>query len=268
MLLQAELAQNWPIPPVDRPGPGDELALRERAAPLAQAISWSLSTLSTGAVACRFTECQFRAGGEASAAAVVISWPLCELHLNEQAAAAILAGLLGAAQLAPAASLNPTDLALLELSAQELAQRINAALGLPLPAVPQVRSSGAQENPQQGLVAYDFELEFAGGAQPLTLLIFWEDARNYLALPPPDQPVGLAVEALTSAVLCLEAILPGPTLTAQELLELQPGDVARLGSNQREALLVVEGVPLATGRAGARNGKLAVNISKLAGRRG
>ena len=74
---------------------------------------------------------------------------------------------------------------------------------------------------------------------------------------------GPDVRVLSQAEVTVEALLPGPELTARELLELQPGDVICLGSAEQEALLAAEGAPVGRGRAGARQGRLAVNISEM-----
>ena len=274
MLLTAERATPWVIPSVaqrsaDRVRPAsEERFAQETGEALARALSQALSSLLTQGISC--TAQDPTRPGAANQIPEDQSWtlqwgapgPQWQLLLPVPAVEGLLAGLLGCAQLRPDHPLTATDRALLGLVVTELARETSRELHLPPTeacAVLPPRTYGSPSSPSQRHFA--LSLEVAARSHSVQARVAWDD---WLAQQQREQlPVGLDVRLLSEAKVTVEALLPGPELTARELLELQPGDVICMGLAEQEALLAAEGVPVGRGRAGARAGRLAVNVSEM-----
>lgn len=183
-----------------------------------------------------------------------------ELELSAEAVEALLAALLGQPAVGPAAGSGAMEQRLLQLLGTEIGGGLAVALGLPQPetghlsARPSERPQVLGPHRQAGVrVAY----RGVGGA---ALLRGTEETLAGLGAPPPAR---MKVKPLTAARLPLEAVLPGPTLTAGEIAGLAEGDVICFDPGELEAVLRVAGVAIGRGRAGAREGWAAIEVTQL-----
>lgn len=268
MLLTAERSTPLVIPSVDQRPASEERFALETGEAVARAVSRALSSLLAQGISCAAQDAARQ--GDADQTPEDQSWtlqwgapgPQWELLLPVSAAEGLLAGLLGCVQLRPDHPLTATDCALLRLVVAELARETSRELHLPPAdscAVLPPRTYGSPLSPS--LRHFALSLEVAGRSHSVHARVAWDDLLTQRQGAP---SVGaLDARVLSEAKVTVEALLPGPELTARELLELQPGDVICLGLAEQEALLTAEGVPVGRGRAGARAGRLAVNISEL-----
>lgn len=184
------------------------------------------------------------------------------LSVSGSAVEGLLAGMLGCLELRPDHPLTATDRALLELLLAELARETSRELQLPSADSRTVLPPGAQRSPWSAPpMPLALTLRVAGQSHTVWAEVAWDDLLAHRRLA--STAMGPDVKALSEAEVAVEALLSGPELTAGELLELQPGDVICLGSAEQEVLLAAGGVPVGKGRAGARQGRLAVNIGEM-----
>jgi flagellar motor switch/type III secretory pathway protein FliN len=189
--------------------------------------------------------------------------PQWQLRSSVAAAEDLLAGLLGCHRLDARESWSAIDKAILLVQVSELAQRVAADLQLPASSDHQL-SLPPDNPPPLPPVAVDLELQLRvhDRTHELHLLTGFAGVRQFL-----DRAgsAGRAVttEAVSHATIEIEAVLPGPELPAGDLLQLQAGDVLLLSTEQQEAVLRAGGVVIGRGRAGARNGRLAVNLGEV-----
>jgi flagellar motor switch protein FliM len=106
------------------------------------------------------------------------------------------------------------------------------------------------------------QLSLGGVSGPLAVEVAWEELRPRLGAMV-SQPGGVAAEALQEAQVAVEVMFPPQSLTAAELLGLQPGDVIRLGAANRPVWLRVGSKWIGRGRAGAQGKQLAVSVTGL-----
>lgn len=269
MLLAADAVTAVPLalPPAEHPGPEEAPFLRDWGTALARALATSLSVQSTRTLDCRCSgwrvlESDWRPAAET----VSLDWgppgPQWQLCLPEPAVSEVLAGLLGQATLAAGQALTPTDLALLDLQAVQIARQVSQDLQLP-PSASHSVAVGAGLLPPSPRVGFDLTLVSGSLATPLQLVAGWAQISEFSPLRAGAE-ASLSAADVSHARLTVEAILPGPTLVARDLLGLQPGDIVQLGNLQRPTILRIAGRPIAVGRAGARAGALAVSIHEVA----
>ena len=188
--------------------------------------------------------------------------PAWQMIVPKSGVEAIVAGLLGFPELRPDQPLGAVDRGLIEMVLTELAREASRELNLP-PSEARALWTDGTCCPQPALPFMQFALSLRIGDQSHAVFatVGWDDLLAHLR---PAAARGMADLGLVSqAEVTVEALLPGPELTARELLELQPGDVICLGIAEQEALLTAEGVAVGRGRAGARSGRVAVNISEM-----
>ena len=187
-----------------------------------------------------------------------------QLLLPLGAAEDVLAGLLGHVTLAAGHLTSVTDEALLALQCQKIGEQVSQRLGLPRPAQHGVcLTASAALLAATPMVQFALHLRLHGRTHLARLKVPLDLLRPVLPAAP-SHGLGIDPSVVAEAPVTVQAVLPGPTLTAGQLLGLEPGDVVCLGEAAREALLQVEGVTIGRGRAGAQAGRLAVNIRAMA----
>ena len=182
------------------------------------------------------------------------------LLLAPEAAAALLAAQLGQDELADHA-FTDLDLRLLQLPMRSLAGELARALGVGGNAPELVLARGPAPVGVEPAVLWRVRLEHRGRAGEVLLAASWPELRA--ALAPPASQRRLDPRLLDGAPVGVEAFLAAPTLTARELLDMQPGDVLTLGAGDQESILTAHGLPFARGRMGAKGGRLAISIQHI-----
>ena len=258
----------WQIPAAGSPTARDLRLVREWGQAAARAVAQSLSGIGACPIACSLVRAAVSEQSDSDTSCpICLTWgapgPQWQLRLPRAAAEDLLAGLLGYQGLAARDAWSRSDRAVLLLQATELAQHL--ATGLELPASADARVSLPPEVPPPlPALAIDLELQLRvhDRTHELHLLTGFEELRQYLT-GAASTARAVTAETVADAVVELEAVLPGPEVSAEELLRLQEGDVLLLSSGQQEAVLRTRGVVIGRGRVGARNGHLAVNLRDI-----
>ncbi|MGE5530861.1 MAG: FliM/FliN family flagellar motor switch protein [Bacteroidota bacterium] len=258
----------WQVPAAGSPTARELRLVREWGQLASKAVAQSLSGLGACPIACSLVGATVTDQLDAWASyPVSFGWgapgPQWYLRLSVAAAEDVLAGLLGCQRLAPRESWSAIDRAILLVQVSELGQRVAADLQLPASSDHQVSLPPDNPPPLPPLVAdLELQLRVHDRTHELHLLTGFAGLRQHL-----DRAASagraLTTEVLNHATVDIEAVLPGPELPAGDLLQLQAGDVLLLSSEQQEAVLRAGGVVIGRGRAGARNGRLAVNLREV-----
>ncbi|MHB8995942.1 MAG: FliM/FliN family flagellar motor switch protein [Armatimonadota bacterium] len=261
--MSERTAVPWQIPAAGSPTARELRLVREWGQLAAKTVAQSLSSIGACPISCSLARTAVT-GQIEGGACPVLSWgglgPRWHLRLPKAAAEDLLAGLLGYQGLVARETWSCSDRALLLLQASELAQRVAADLQLPASADHQV-TLPPDSPPALPPLVVDLELQLRvhDRTHELHLLTGFSELRQYLDRTA-STPRALTTESVAHATVELEAVLPGPELSAEELLQLQAGDVLLLNTGQQEAELRTSGVVIGRGRVGARNGRLAVNL--------
>jgi flagellar motor switch/type III secretory pathway protein FliN len=255
----------WQIPAAGSPTARELRLVREWGQLAAKTVAQSLSGIGACPIACSLVRAAVTDQTEGWAShCVSLSWgapgPQWHLRLSRAAAEDVLAGLLGYQGLVARDTWSRSDRALLLLQVSELAQRQAADLQLPASGDHQV-ALPPDSPPALPPLVVDLELQLRvhDRTHELHLLTGFGELRQYLDRAA-STARALTTDSVAHAMVELEAVLPGPELSAEELLQLQAGDVLLLNTGQQEAVLRTSGVVIGRGRVGARNGRLAVNL--------
>lgn len=263
--MNERMAVPWQIPAAGSPTARELRLVREWGQLAAKTVAQSLSGISACPIACSLvrTAVTDQADGWASPCPA-LSWgapgPRWQLRLTAAATEDVLAGLLGYQGLMAREAWSRTDRALLLLQASELAQRVAADLDLPASSDHQV-TLPPDSPPALPPLVVDLELQLRvhDRTHELHLLTGFGEFRQYLD-PGVSTARAVTTDSVAHAMVELEAVLPGPELSAEELLQLEAGDVLLLNTGQQEAEIRTRGVVIGRGRVGARNGRLAVSL--------
>ena len=260
------------IPSVADPTPAEQAALVTCGQHLAAGLAASLAELCTASCSCSLVGTPLLdAPWQPAADDLLVWWGQSSLDwrlwLPVAAAEDILAGLLGCCSVRGGRPWSDLDQALLDLQGQKLAEQVSRSLALPLPEhhglrLPSPGGSLPVAAVTDATMHFDLHLQLQGRGHTLRLITPLDALRPLLPAPLPATGVNEAL--LAEAMVTLQAVLPGPSLSAGELLGLEPGDIVCLGEGGQEALLQVEGVTVGRGRPGAQAGRLAVSVRGVA----
>jgi len=119
--------------------------------------------------------------------------------------------------------------------------------------------------PQSPLASESFAvavpLGASGGRHDIVTAVPTAAWRNNLAANAETDPTRLERSQLCALPVCLEAVLPAPSLGLTELQALARGDVLLLANNRRMMVqLQADGRPVADGQAGAQGSQLSVRL--------
>lgn len=117
----------------------------------------------------------------------------------------------------------------------------------------------AQPPPALPSIGFSYVIAPAHGDAEILLLAPWDDLRPTLSRIVGDK-AAVDHEALKAATVEVAAYLATVQVSLSEVLGLRCGDVIRLGPVGVDAYLSIAGCRFATGRAGCKNGRMAVNI--------
>jgi flagellar motor switch/type III secretory pathway protein FliN len=259
-VVPIELRTCRPPAPLGYPTPSEQQALEAFAVRLAAVLEGALS--SKGVTCACGGEVQVGEGWDREWAAEA-AWrqgALWRLRLSQGAAEAILAAQLGQDELT-AHALTELDLRIMGEALGGLAREIGRELEGRGGAAEVAMSLAASPLPGEPLVIWTMTVQHGSLEGEAALVTVWEELAEVL-MPETEEGV-LEVEVLHGAAVTIEALLPGPPLTAGELWGMQPGDVLKLGAVDRPSVVTANGQPFARGRAGARGETLAVNIQEI-----
>lgn len=269
MLITADVACSPVcIPSVTAPTPDEMAALVACGEEIAAGLAAGLTELCTTSCNCSVAGPPVVNPPAATAGDEILFWwgqaaPDWQLWLPRAAGEDILASVLGSSSLNGDYPISCIDRALLELQCQKAAQQVTQRMGLPVPLQHGVCLVAAETPlPSVSQVQFTLRLLLHGRAHLARLLVSRDRIKSLLPSAP-QQINGIGPALLAGAMVTVEAILRGPTLTAEQLLGLECGDVVCLGEAAQEALLQAEGVTIGKGRPGGQAGRLAVNIREI-----
>jgi len=157
--------------------------------------------------------------------------------------------------------LTPTDLAILQ---PYLAALAGSVLGTLFGSRGRHQMLSA-DAPQSPLASESFAVAVPLGASAsqhdIVMAAPTAAWRNNLAVNSETDPARLERSQLYALLVCLEAVLPAPSLGLTELQTLARGDVLLLSNNRKMIVqLQADGRPVAAGQAGAQGSQLSVRL--------
>jgi flagellar motor switch/type III secretory pathway protein FliN len=82
--------------------------------------------------------------------------------------------------------------------------------------------------------------------------------------PPSEEEQERLHTAVSDAEMAVEAVVPGPRISAEELAGLAPGDIVLLGNDSvAEVSVIVAGRAIARGQPGLKSDRLAIRITEM-----
>ena len=157
--------------------------------------------------------------------------------------------------------LTPTDLAILQPYLKALADSVLGALFGSRGRHQMLPADAPQSPLASESLAVAVPLEASASRHDIVMAVPTAAWRNNLAADSETAPIRLKRSQLYALAVCLEAVLPAPSLGLTELQALARGDVLLLTNNRKMLVqLQAAGHPVAAGQAGAQGSQLSVRL--------